>query len=95
MADPILHLVGQAHALTETAAATETDARTRKQYILADVSLHLVQAALRQPRPEPAELRRYLFSILTLADGFVDELDLKAMAATLLPAAPATAEPGK
>ncbi|KAA9333008.1 hypothetical protein F0P96_08465 [Hymenobacter busanensis] len=92
MSEPILQLVHQAHALTETAAASATDALERKKLILADLSLHLVQAALQHPRPEPAALRRYLFSILTVADGFVDELDLKSMAETLLPppAAPAT-----
>ena len=84
MHEPILHLVHQAHALTENAALQETVPGPRRQLLLADLSLHLVQAALRQPSPDPAQLKRYLFSILTLADGFIDDLDLKAMAEQLL-----------
>lgn len=85
MQDTILDLVRQAHALTEFAAAATSDPKKRKQLVLADLSLHLVQAALRHEQPEPAELKRYLFSILTVCDGFVPDSDLKAMANTVLP----------
>ena len=85
MQDAILQLVHQAHALTEAAAVEAVDSQERKKLILADLSLHLVQAALRQPQPQPAELRRYLFSVLTVCDGFVPDLDLKAMAEVVLP----------
>jgi hypothetical protein len=85
MQEAILNLVRQAHALTESAAFATTDPTARKQLILADLSLHLVQAALRQEQPDPAELKRYLFSILTVCDGFVQDLDLKAMANVVLP----------
>jgi hypothetical protein len=79
MQDAILDLVRQAHTLTETAAVASSDLPTRKQFVLADLSLHLVQAALRPGQPEPAELKRYLFSILTVCDAFVPDVDLKAM----------------
>ena len=85
MQDAILDLVRQAHALTESAAVTTSDLTTRKQLVLADLSLHLVQAALRHDQPDPAELKRYLYSILTVCDGFVPDLDLKAMANVVLP----------
>lgn len=85
MHDTILDLVRQAHALTESAAFASSDNLTRKQLLLADLSLHLVQAALRPGQPAPAELKRYLFSILTVCDGLVPDLDLKAMANTVLP----------
>ena len=85
MQDAILALVGRAHALTESAAVATSDPTTRKQFVLADLSLHLVQAALRQEQPEPATLKQYLFSILTVCDGFVPDLDLKAMANAVLP----------
>ena len=85
MQDAILDLVRQAHTLTESAAVATSDPKTRKQFVLADLSLHLVQAALRHEQPEPAELKRYLFSILTVCDGFVPDLDLKAMANVVLP----------
>jgi hypothetical protein len=88
MQDAILKLVHQAHALTETAAIEAVDSQERKKLILADLSLHLVQAALRHPQPQAAEVRRYLFSVLTVCDGFVPDLDLKAMAEVLLPAPP-------
>ncbi|GAA4050750.1 hypothetical protein GCM10022409_41870 [Hymenobacter glaciei] len=92
MQDAILDLVRQAHSLTEAAAVTTSDLNQRKQFVLADLSLHLVQAALRPGQPEPAELKRYLFSILTVCDGFVPDLDLKALANVVLPlpAEPAT-----
>lgn len=73
------------HALTESTAVTTTDLTTRKQLVLADLSLHLVQAALRHTQPDPAELKRYLYSILTVCDAFVSDLDLKAMANVVLP----------
>ena len=92
MQTPILNLVRQAHSLTEAAAVATSDLTKRKQFVLADLSPHLVQAALRQGPPEPAELKRYLFSILTVCDGFVPDLDLKALANVVLPlpAEPAT-----
>ncbi|MCB2378559.1 hypothetical protein LGH70_13245 [Hymenobacter sp. BT635] len=91
MTEQILHLAHQAHALTEQAAAAETDIWERKKLVLADLSLHLVQAALRHPRPDARELQRYLFSVLTVADGFMDTPDLKPMAETLLAATQAPA----
>ena len=90
MHDTILHLVQEAHSLAEISALATLNAQERKQFILADLSLHLVQAALRSPQPDAAELKRYLFSILTVADGFVDDLDLKAMAERLLDASPSS-----
>ncbi|MBC6608098.1 hypothetical protein H8B13_14825 [Hymenobacter sp. BT188] len=93
MQNAILQLVHQAHALSETAAVEATDPLERKKLILADLSLHLVQAALRQPQPQPAELRRYLFSILTLCDSFVPDLDLKALAEVVLPSQSGTSAP--
>jgi hypothetical protein len=85
MQEAILDLVRQAHALTESTAVATSDSKTRKQFVLADLALHLVQAALRHEQPDPAELKRYLFSILTVCDGFVPDLDLKAMANVVLP----------
>ncbi|MGY2130604.1 hypothetical protein ACW9KT_00140 [Hymenobacter sp. HD11105] len=92
MKDAILQLVHQAHALTETAAVEALDPQERKKFILADLSLHMVQAALRHPQPQAAEVRRYLFSVLTVCDGFVPDLDLKAMAEVLLPPSASTSE---
>jgi hypothetical protein len=85
MHDAILDLVRQAHALTESAAVASGDPIARKQFLLADMALHLVQAALRPQQPVPAELKRYLFSVLTVSDAFVPDVDLKAMAEVLLP----------
>ena len=85
MQDAILDLVKQAHALTESAALASSDPTTRKQLVLADLSLHLVQAALRQEQPDTGELKRYLFGILTVCDGFVPDLNLKVMAKVVLP----------
>ncbi|GAB3239232.1 hypothetical protein GCM10027346_32310 [Hymenobacter seoulensis] len=84
MQDEILKLARQAHSLTEEAALTATDYQQRRQFILADLSLHLVQAALRNPQPDPDELKRYLFSVLTVCDGFIADVDLKPMAEALV-----------
>ena len=90
MNDAILRLVKEAHALTETSALASTDAQQRKQFVLADLSLHLVQAALRVPQPDPTELKRYLFGVLTVANGFVEDVDLKVMAERIMAATPQT-----
>ncbi|GAA4035467.1 hypothetical protein GCM10022409_20200 [Hymenobacter glaciei] len=90
MEDSILRLVKEAHAIAEASALAASDAQQRKQFILADLSLHLVQAALRVPQPDEAELKRYLFGVLTVANGFVEDVDLKAMAERLMAATPQT-----
>lgn len=84
MQNTILQLVREAHSLTEDAAVSATSYQERRKLVLADLSLHLVQAALRHPQPDPTELKRYLFSVLTVCDGFVPDHDLKAMAEALM-----------
>ena len=76
MPTPIPALVRQAHGITEQAAATETDSRERKKLVLADLALHSAQAALHRPQPDAQQLKPCLFSILTVANSFIDDLDL-------------------
>ncbi|UOQ73210.1 hypothetical protein [Hymenobacter cellulosilyticus] len=86
MHEQILQLVSQAHALTEQGAVAEPDHWQRKRLVLADLSLHLVQTALRSGPLNVQDLQRQLFSVLTLADGFLDEVDLKPTAEALFTA---------
>lgn len=86
MHEQILQLVSQAHSLTEQGAVTESDYWERKKLVLADLSLHLAQTALRSGPLNTQELQRQLFSVLTLANGFLPAVDLKPTAEALFAA---------
>ncbi|PJJ48323.1 hypothetical protein [Hymenobacter chitinivorans] len=86
MHEQILQLVSQAHALTEQGAAQETNQWERKKLVLADLSLHLVQTALRSGPLDARDLQQRLFAILTLADGLLPTVDLKLTAEVLFAA---------
>ncbi len=78
-----------AHALTEAAyqqdpAVRGDDGWTDKQRILlADMALHLLQTSLREGALSQQGLKKNLFSILTIADQFIDGHDLKMQAGEL------------
>lgn len=85
----ILSMGKTAHALTE--AAYQQDAAVRgdigwtdkQRILLADMALHLLQTSLKGGPLVPQDLNRNLFSILTIADQFVDGHDLKTIADAL------------
>ncbi len=82
----ILSMSRTAHALTEAADQHDTSVRgqagwaEKQSMLLADMALHLLQTSLQQGGPSPAGLKKNLFSILTIADQFIDGHDLKAVA---------------
>ena len=86
----IVMLGHQAHALTESAYRDHPSRRGdpgwagKQRILLADMALHLLQTALREGELAPAELRRNLFAILTVADQFSPDDGLKASAERLL-----------
>ena len=82
----IVALGRKAHDLTESAYRQHASTRgepgwTEKQRILlADMSLHLLQTALRDGELSADELKRNLFAILTVSDQFIPDCGLKASA---------------
>ena len=86
----VLDLVAEAHSRVEQAylenlAAKGTPAYTQKRrLLLADLSLHLVQAALKGDELSKKHLQRSLFSVLTISDEFIPEAGLKETAQRLV-----------
>jgi hypothetical protein len=82
----IVVLGRKAHDLTESAYRKHASRRgesgwTEKQRILlADMALHLLQTALRDGELSADELKRNLYSILTVSDQFIPDYGLKASA---------------
>jgi hypothetical protein len=82
----IVVLGHKAHDLTESAYRKHASRRgetgwTEKQRILlADMALHLLQTALRDGELSADELKRNLYSILTVSDQFIPDYGLKACA---------------
>lgn len=76
----------KAHDLTESAYRKDASTRgdpgwTEKQrMLLADMALHLLQTALRNGELSADELKRNLYSILTVSDQFIPDYGLKASA---------------
>ena len=82
-------LAHRAHDLTESAyrqhAATrgEPGWPERQRILLADMALHLLQTALRDGELSADDLKRNLYSILTVSDQFLPDHGLKATAERL------------
>jgi hypothetical protein len=85
----ILALSRSAHALTETAYQQDSAQRgdagwaDKQRILLADMAMHLLQTALQSGDLSEDGLKRNLFSILTIADQFVQGRNLKAFAEEL------------
>ncbi|MBI3714116.1 MAG: hypothetical protein HY253_14305 [Burkholderiales bacterium] len=86
----ILNISHVVHAMTETAYQQHSAVRgdptwaDKQRILLADMALHLLQTALHDGELSQDHLRRNLFSILNIADQFVDGHDLKVVADGLL-----------
>lgn len=91
--EKVLQLSAQAHAWTETsyrnhpAVKGEADWLAKQRLLLADMSLHLLQTALNDGEIELDELRKNLYSILTIADQFLPHQQLKTLAEEIYPVA--------
>ncbi len=77
------------HDLTEAAYQSDASVRgeagwaDKQRILLADMALHLLQTALRDGALSQEDLKKNLFSILTIADQFIEGHDLKAVAEEL------------
>jgi hypothetical protein len=82
----IVMLGRKAHDLTESAYREhasrrgDTDWAEKQRILLADMALHLLQTALREGALSTDELKRNLYSILTVSDQFIPDGGLKASA---------------
>lgn len=85
----ILSLSKIAHDLTESsyqqnpAIRGEAGWAEKQRTLLADMALHLLQTALRDGELSEENLKRNLFSILTISDQFLPDCELKKLAAGL------------
>ncbi|MES3023765.1 MAG: hypothetical protein V4857_19535 [Pseudomonadota bacterium] len=78
----ILALSRQAHDLTETSYQADPAVKgdpawaEKQRMLLADMSLHLLQTALREGELDTARLQTNLFSILKISAAFLPEKSL-------------------
>jgi hypothetical protein len=85
----ILLMSKTAHAMTESAYQQDPAVRgdagwaEKQRILLADMALHLLQTSLRDGELSEEGLKKNLFSILTIADQFLDGHDLKSLAGEL------------
>ena len=93
----VLAYVNKAHSLIEKLylqdpAVKETPEWLNKlRLLLADLALHLVQAAVAGEQMRPDLLKRYLYSILTIAQDYLPEINLNSTAEQLITDEPAQA----
>ena len=82
----ILSMSGIAHELTEMSYQQNITKRgdsgwnEKQRVLLADMALHLLQTALKDGDLSEEGLKRNLFSILTISDQFIQDVDLKTFA---------------
>jgi hypothetical protein len=82
----ILALAKSAHDLTESSYQKDLSKRgdagwrEKQRLLLADMALHLLQTALRKGELSEEDLKRNLFSILTISDQFLPGHALKDVA---------------
>lgn len=80
----------KAHDLIESAywqhsaqRGDSEDWAEKQRLLLADMSLHLLQTALRDGELSTDALKRNLYAILTISDQFIPDHGLKALASRL------------
>ncbi|MDL2355566.1 MAG: hypothetical protein QFF03_09945 [Pseudomonadota bacterium] len=85
----ILSLSRIAHELTESSYQKDTSRRgepgwtDKQRTLLADMALHLLQTSLSSGELSEDDLKRNLFSILTISDQIMPGYSLKAVAEEL------------
>src|SRR3712207_3749104 len=86
----VLTLVNQAHSLVEKiylqdpAAKGSAEWLNKRRFLIADLSLHLVQASVAGEQVRPDLLKRYLYSLLTIAQDFLPDIELSSTAERLI-----------
>ena len=82
----VLSMSRKAHDLTESWYQKNLSKRgdsawaDKQRILLADMALHLLQTALNEGELSEEDLKRNLFSILTISDQFIHGYSLKAVA---------------
>jgi hypothetical protein len=85
----ILSMGRAAHDLTELSYQQDLSKRgdtgwaEKQRILLADMALHLLQTSLKDGDLSVDDLKRNLFSILTISDQFIHDCDLKTFAEEL------------
>ncbi len=88
--ETVLDLLRKAHAQVENIylenpATKGSDAwQEKRRWLLADLGIHVVQAALQGDTVNIDRLQRSLFSVLTISHEFLPEVGLLAMADKLM-----------
>lgn len=72
-----LHSMIETSYLNNLAKAGDDDWREKQRLLLADMALHLLQTALKPDEIELSKLQNNLHAILTIADQFLPNADLK------------------
>jgi hypothetical protein len=81
----------QAHDLIEAAYRQDPTVKgdplwlQKQRLLLADMAMHLLQTALKAPELETDQLKRNLYSILTIADQYIPQTGLAEKADELYP----------
>ena len=87
----ILSMSQTAHELTEVSYQQniskigDSGWFEKQRVLLADMALHLLQTALKDGDLSEEDLKRNLFSILTISDQFIRDVDMKTFAQELYP----------
>lgn len=82
----ILSMSRIAHKLTEVSyqqnisKISDSGWSEKQRVLLADMALHLLQTTLKDGDLSEEDLKRNLFSILTISDQFIQDTDLKTFA---------------
>ncbi|BBN81880.1 hypothetical protein PA25_18650 [Pseudoalteromonas sp. A25] len=69
--------------LKHPAGVNDADWPQKQRLLLADMALHLLQTALKPGELQKDKLKNNLNAILTLSDGFIEHVDLKAVSDSL------------
>ncbi|GAB3181903.1 hypothetical protein [Telluribacter humicola] len=86
----VLEHCKEAHALTEEcyleheAIKGSPEWLEKRKYLLADLSLHMVQAALQQDKADPALISRSLYSLLIVCEDFIPDAELLPLARKMM-----------
>lgn len=72
-----LHSMVETSYLNNLAKAGDADWLEKQRLLLADMALHLLQTALKPDEIELSKLQNNLHAILTIADQFLPNADLK------------------
>ncbi|QNA88244.1 hypothetical protein G4G28_06530 [Massilia sp. Dwa41.01b] len=78
-----IHREVEASCLAHGATRGDAAWPEKQRLLLADMAIHLLQTALKPGPVELDELRKNLFSVLTISDGFLPEAGLKEVAEKL------------